>query len=89
MIVDWPSFAGTASYNNSSMSKLLNQAKAAGYDTLRIKGMNETGMGDPDNPHDQIAVLNPRLIRSEYAKFDPTRMHEDDIGAATGGVVTE
>ena len=69
------------------MAKLIRQARESGYDTIRIKNMVEEGVGDPENPHDQIAVLNPRMIRSEYAKFDPARQHEDDIGAATGGEV--
>ena len=75
-------------YNSLSMEHLLKQAREDGYDTVRIKNMIEDGVGNPDNPaHDQIAVLNPRLIRSEYAKFDPARQHEDDIGAAYGGEV--
>jgi len=85
--IDWPSYAGSHRYNNSVMAKLIRQARESGYDTIRIKNMVEEGVGDPENPHDQIAVLNPRLIRSEYAKFDPARQHEDDIGAATGGEV--
>jgi len=83
--VDWPSFAGTHSYNTDAMSKLISHAQDQNIDTLRIKNMQEDEY--KENPPDQIAVLNPRLIRSEYAKFDPARQHENDIGAATGGEV--
>lgn len=83
--VDWPSFAGTRSYDNRAMAKLISQARDRGIDTLRIKNMQEDEYRD--QPHDQIAVLSPHLIRSEYAQFNPDRSHEDYLGANTGGEV--
>ena len=70
-------------YNSQLMGNLINHAKRNGYDTMRIRNMGE-GMS---RPHDQIAVLNPAMIRSEFAQFDPARQHENDIGAHTGGMI--
>lgn len=83
--VDWPSFAGTKSYDNRAMAKLISQARDRGIDTLRIKNMQEDEYRE--QPHDQIAVLSPHLIRSEYAQFNPDRSHEDYLGANRGGEV--
>jgi hypothetical protein len=83
--VDWPSFSGKSYYDNREMAKLISQARDKGIDTLRIKNMQEDEYRE--QPHDQIAVLSPRLIRSEYAQFDPQQAHKDDLGANRGGEV--
>jgi len=70
-------------YNSQLMGNLINHAKKSGYDTMRIRNMSE-GMSQP---HDQLAVLNPNVIRSEFAQFDPARQHENDIGARKGGTI--
>ena len=70
-------------YNSQLMGNLINHAKRNGYDTMRIRNMGE-GMSQP---HDQLAVLNPAMIRSEFAQFDPARQHENDIGARKGGTI--
>ena len=72
-------------YNPQLMGNLINHAKRNGYDTMRIRNMSE-GMSQP---HDQIAVLNPSVIRSEFAQFNPERQHENDIGAHTGGYIAK
>ena len=72
-----------AFYNSQLMGNLINHAKKKGYDTMRIRNMSE-GMSQP---HDQLAVLNPTNIRSEFAQFNPERQHENDIGAHTGGYI--
>ena len=72
-----------AFYNSQLMGNLINHAKKNGYDTMRIRNMSE-GMSQP---HDQLAVLNPTNIRSEFAQFNPERQHENDIGAHTGGYI--
>jgi hypothetical protein len=84
--VDWPQVTGRDSYHGGTMQKLLQHAKSQGVDTLRIKNMDEFGTRG-EKPHDQIAVLNPSMIRSEFAQFDPARQHENDIGARKGGTI--
>jgi hypothetical protein len=91
-VVNWPEATGLHSYDNVKMKKLIQNARNEGYDTIRIKNMRE---GDVEHelenyletPHDQIAVLNPAMIRSEFAQFDPARQHENDIGARKGGTI--
>jgi hypothetical protein len=83
--VDWPSFSGKSYYDNREMAKLISQARDKGIDTLRIKNMQEDEYRE--QPHDQIAVLSPHLIRSEYAQFNPEQAHKDDLGANRGGEV--
>jgi ADP-Ribosyltransferase in polyvalent proteins len=91
-VVNWPEATGSHRYDNNAMKKLIQNARNEGYDTVRIKNMVE---GDMDSelgrnlsqPYDQIAVLNPNVIRSEFAQFDPARQHENDIGARKGGTV--
>lgn len=93
--VDWPEETGQNDYDNRQMAKIIRKARAEGYDTIRIKNMIESGVAeslqDEDfenyKPHDQIAVLNPAMIRSEFAKFDPEHQGRDDIGAKRGGFI--
>ena len=99
LVVNWPEETGKNEYNNSHMAKILNNAAAQGYDTVRIKNMSETGpmsvedfekamhTGEYPEAPDQIAVLNPSMVRSEFAHFDPARQHENDIGAKKGGYI--
>ena len=85
--IDWlehsKNLQSPENYNSQLMGNLINHAKRNGYDTMRIRNMGE-GMSQP---HDQLAVLNPAMIRSEFAQFDPARQHENDIGAHTGGYI--
>jgi ADP-Ribosyltransferase in polyvalent proteins len=91
-VVNWPEATGLHSYDNVKMKKLIQNARNEGYDTVRIKNMREGDVEHelekyPETPYDQIAVLNPNVIRSEFAQFDPARQHENDIGARKGGTV--
>ena len=36
---------------------------------------------------DEVVIFDPKNVRSKFAKFDPKRAHESDIGAATGGFI--
>lgn len=95
--VNWPDETGKTHYDNRSMAKILGNAREQGYDTVRIKNMIEEGpmsiedyekgkaTGEYPPAHDQIAVLNPHVIRSEYAEFDPRRQGQTDLGANRGG----
>jgi hypothetical protein len=91
-IVNWPEAVGFHHYASHAMKKLIQNARSEGYDTIRIKNMREGDVEDElgkdlETPHDQIAVLNPAMIRSEFAQFDPARQHENDIGARKGGTI--
>jgi hypothetical protein len=93
-VVNWPEATGLHSYDNVKMKKLIQNARNEGYDTVRIKNMREGDVEHelekyPETPHDQIAVLNPNVIRSEFAQFDPARQHENDIGARKGGTINK
>lgn len=99
LVIDWPQETGQDEYSNKHMSKIITDARSKGYDTVRIKNMVEQGpltveefekgmaTGYYPQPHDQIAVLNPAMIRSEFAEFDPEKKGRDDIGAAHGGAI--
>lgn len=94
--IDWEEATGQKFYNNKKMAQIIRHARDLGFDTLRIKNMIEGEMPDaprtPEEaqaytPHDQIAVLNPHVIRSEFAEFDPEKRGQNDIGAARGGTI--
>jgi hypothetical protein len=92
-VVDWMEHTGKRDYNSQVMRDLINFHRKQGYDTLRIKNMREADMEDEGikdsntDPWDQIAVLNPQNIRSEYAKFDPKKISSGDLGAKKGGII--
>jgi hypothetical protein len=92
-VIDWMEHTGKRDYNSQVMRDLINFHRKQGYDTLRIKNMREADMEDEGikdsntDPWDQIAVLNPQNIRSEYAKFDPKKISSGDLGAKKGGII--
>jgi hypothetical protein len=73
-------------YNTAEVDAAVKQARQQGYDTLRIKGMADTGGGAAGSRADQIVVLNPANIRSKFAVFDPANKDSGFIlGSASGG----
>lgn len=72
-------------YSTAKVDAEIQKARAEGYDTLRIKGMADTGAVEASRA-DQIAVLNPSNIRSRFAAFDPANKDGGFIlGSAAGG----
>ena len=59
---------------------LTNWLESKGYDGIVYKNTVEGG-------GDSYIAFRGNQIRSRFAKFDPKRAHESDIGAATGGFI--
>ena len=51
-------------------TELLSQAKAEGKDSVLFKNLNDTASKWYQKPSNQVAVLNPAVIRSPLATFD-------------------
>lgn len=69
-------------YNTATVDQIVNDARRDGYDTIRFKNMHDTGQA---GPLDQIAVLNPSNIRSQFAAFDPKNKSSANLLAGLGG----
>lgn len=54
-------------YRSKDFARIIDQAKAEGFDGVRFKNVNEGVVGD------QIAIFDPSNIRSVNAAFDPDK----------------
>lgn len=72
-------------YNTAKVDAEVQKARKEGYDTLRIKGMADTGAVEASRA-DQIAVLSPANIRSRFAAFDPNKANLSDLLAGVTAV---
>jgi hypothetical protein len=63
-------------YNHRIFGAELGKARAEGYDSVRFMRVEE-GMGA--QPADQIAVFEPRNVRSTQAMFDPARRRSSNL----------
>lgn len=77
--VDWLKATGKSGYDEADMHMLIEAAREKGHDLLHIKNLYD--MGGMQN---QIAVLNPAIVRAPSAKFDPDKLHISDILAGLG-----
>lgn len=76
--VDWGGV-----YTSRKMNTILKDAKARNADLLAIHNIND--IAEPAaRPQTQIAVLDPSILRSPWAQFDPNRLHESDLLASRG-----
>lgn len=72
-------------YNSNRMAREIAEAKAGGYDGLRVRGMDERDhlrKIEGGQPPDQIAVFDPSNIRSPHAAFDPAKSDSANLLAA-------
>lgn len=54
-------------------------SRKQGYDTYKIKNVNDVGLRGFDDISNTIAILNPSNVRSRFAAFDPFRRNEPDL----------
>lgn len=83
MDVDWKEAvkqvhgAGYKNYDAEVMSRLIDEAIAEGYDSLKLRGMFDQG-----GKQDQFVVFNPNQLRSPWARFDPMLKDSADLTSA-------
>jgi hypothetical protein len=67
-------------YNTAEVDAVVKQARQQGYDTLRIKGMADTGGGATGSRADQIVVLNlsSRSGQAAIMRYDDTSIFSPD-----------
>lgn len=71
--------------DESELSKLVIQAKAEGYDGLKMLNfVDEAGYG-VNRPATHYAVFDPKNIRSKYADFDPAKRDSANLLASLTG----
>lgn len=66
-------------YRSKDFARIIDQAKAEGFDGVRFKNVNEGAVGD------QIAIFDPSNIRSVNAAFDPDKAASPILTAGAGG----
>lgn len=69
--VEWRSAAPSKHFDEQVMHDLIESARARGADLLHIKGIRD--MGGMQN---QIAVLDPSILRAPTAAFDPAQLYK-------------
>jgi len=73
--VDWKEMmGGHASYYPEVMHNLLVAARQKGADMVVINRMHDVG-GKYHELQNQYAIINPEILRSPKAKFDPAKLH--------------
>lgn len=70
-------------YNQAEFARQLELARQQGYDSLRFKNVQEYGPAS-----DQVAVFDPRNIRSVNAAFDPAKASSDNLLSANSDSTT-
>jgi hypothetical protein len=71
-------------YNNDVFRGALDRARAAGYDSVRFRRVGEFDRA----PSDQVAVLDPRNVRSAVADFHPGRIDSANLLAGLAPPLT-
>lgn len=60
------------------VNKFLRSAKLGGKDAAIFKNMSDD-VGRNARPADHYAILDPSIVRSRFAAFDPARRNENDL----------
>lgn len=63
------------------VNKFLRSAKLGGKDAAIFKNMSDD-VGSNARPADHYAILDPSIVRSRFAAFDPARRNENDLLAS-------
>ena len=66
------------------MHNALNDAIANNYPSIRVNNLSDEATYGSYNPTTHIGVINPSIVRSRFAAFDPFRRNENDIMAGVG-----
>lgn len=72
-------------YRDKSFSNIIDQAKAAGHDSVIFKNAYDPAMKNNKVMQDIHAVFDPSQIRSVNAAFDPAKKSSSDILAGLAG----
>ena len=67
------------------VNKFLDQALRENKDLGVIKNLADD-VGMSGRPATHFAVMNPSVVRSRFAAFDPSRIHENDLLAGIGAL---
>lgn len=77
---DWKKATGTSYYDEAHMTPLIEAARNKGADLLMLKHLSD--MGGMQN---QYVVINPSIVRSPKAKFDPAKLDLNNLLAGLAG----
>ena len=66
---------------NSAVANAIETARKEGYNSLLLKGVDESGQYQD---MEQLIMLDPKDIRSKFAKFDPAKSNSANILAGAG-----
>lgn len=85
---------GGGGYRPEDIRRALAEARKAGAPGVVFKNIKDPGIidavgpvGNPRKPSTMIAVLDPRRIRSRFAKFDPAKKGSANILAGVAGLL--
>lgn len=67
-------------YMEDVVGPLIQAARSEGFDGIRFTNMDDIGGASP-----QIAIFDPKNIRSKFAKFDPDESNSPVLSAGFGG----
>lgn len=68
--------------DESQLAALTAEAKAKGYDGLKITNFVDNAGYGVDDPATHYAVFDPKNIRSRFAAFDPSKLDSKDLLAS-------
>jgi hypothetical protein len=73
--------------SDTPLSEMAAQAKAEGYDGLRLQNFSDEGGWGRYSPTDHVLIFDPKNIRGKFAKFDPAESGSSKLLAGMGGVM--
>lgn len=73
-----------------NLSEIIDKAKEEGFDGVKFLNFSDEAGYGVYNPSTHYAVFEPKNIRSQFAKFDPSKKDSPDLlsGVAGGGIGT-
>lgn len=77
--MNWGETWGSNSYDPTWMKNSIEHARQRGADMLVIENIHDIG-----GRQTQYAIMDPSILRSPYAKFDPDKVGYNDLLAARG-----
>lgn len=79
LALDWNAISSNPSYSGSLMHQAIKEARKQGAEALVVQGMQDVG-----GPQNQYIFLEPNVLRSMFARFDPAHLASANLTRSGG-----